>query len=36
MNYIGEQYVNHYPVTTDNPTKQLWMMVFLNILIRVL
>ena len=25
MNYIGEQYVNHYPVTTDNPTKQLWM-----------
>ena len=25
MNYVGEKYVNHYPETTDNPTKQLWM-----------
>lgn len=25
MNYIGEKYVNHFPETTDNPTKQLWM-----------
>lgn len=25
MNYIGEQYVKHFPATTDNPTKQMWM-----------
>ena len=25
MNYIGEKYEKHFPVTTDNPTKQLWM-----------
>lgn len=25
MNYIGEKYDNHFPVNTDNPTKQLWM-----------
>ena len=25
MNYIGEKYENHFPVNTDNPTKQLWM-----------
>ena len=25
MNYVGEKYENHFPVTTDNPTKQLWM-----------
>lgn len=25
MNYIGQKYDKHYPATTDNPTKQLWM-----------
>ncbi len=25
MTYIGEEYVNHYPETTDNPMKLMWM-----------
>lgn len=25
MTYIGEEYKDHFPVTTDNPMKQMWM-----------